>query len=75
MPIEATFSYTDLVMFHNIYYDRSVVKLLSYIVLMTGTDGAGLGLTPDPQRDITKVNPLVYLTSMQGGIIVLTVCP
>ena len=38
MPMEAKFSYTDLVMFHNIYYDRSVVKLPPYIVPMKGTD-------------------------------------
>ena len=38
MPMEYKFTYTDLVMFHNIYYDRSVVKLPQYLVPVTSTD-------------------------------------
>ena len=38
LPMESKFTYTDLVMFHNIYYDRSVVKLPQYLVPMTSTD-------------------------------------
>jgi hypothetical protein len=51
MPMEAKFSYTDLVMFHNIYYDRSVVKLPPYIVPMTGADrGRFRSNTRPPER-------------------------
>ena len=49
--MEAKFSYTDLVMFHNIYYDRSVVKLPPYIVPMTSNDrGRFRSYTRHPER-------------------------
>ena len=52
MPMEAKFSYTDLVMFHSIYYDRSVVKLPPYIVPMTGTErGRFRSNTRPPERN------------------------
>ena len=38
MPMEFKFNYTDLVMFHNIYHDRSVVKLPHYLVPITNND-------------------------------------
>jgi len=38
LPMESKFDYTDLVMFHNIYYERSVVKLPSYITPITNND-------------------------------------
>ena len=49
MPMEAKFSFTDRVMFHSIYYDRSVVKLPPYIVPMTGTDRGRFRSNTRPQ--------------------------
>jgi len=36
--MEYRFDYTDLVMFHNIYHERSVVKFPSYIISITDND-------------------------------------
>ena len=38
MPMEFKLKYTDLVVFHNIYHDQSVVKLPHYLVPITVND-------------------------------------
>ena len=38
MPMEFKFRYTDLIMFHQIYNDRSVVKLPYYLTNVTTND-------------------------------------
>ena len=38
LPMESRFDYTDLVMFHNIYHEKSIVKLPSYITPITNND-------------------------------------
>ena len=38
MPMEFKFTFTDLVMFHNIYNDRSVIKLPHYLIPITNND-------------------------------------
>ena len=38
MPMEFKFKFTDLVMFHNIYNDRSVIKLPHYLIPITNND-------------------------------------
>ena len=38
LPMEYKFDYTDLVMFHNIYHEKSVVELPPYITAMTSSD-------------------------------------
>ena len=38
MPMEFKFSYTDLIMFHNIYHGGSVVELPHYLVPITNND-------------------------------------
>ena len=38
LPLEYWFDYTDLVMFHNIYHEKSVVKLPPYITPITNVD-------------------------------------
>ena len=38
MPMEFKFRYTDLIMFHKIYNDRSVVKLPYYLTSITSND-------------------------------------
>ena len=54
LPMEAKCSYIQtwsMAMLHNIYYDRSVVKLPPYIVPMTGTDrGRFRSNTRPPER-------------------------
>ena len=38
LPMESKFDYTDLVMFHNIYHNRSTVEMPSYITPITTND-------------------------------------
>ena len=38
LPMESKFDYTDLVMFHKIYHEKSVVELPPYITAMTNSD-------------------------------------
>ena len=42
MPMESKFTYTDLVLFHNIYYGQSVVELPQYLVPITNDDRSRL---------------------------------
>ncbi len=51
MPMEYKFRYTDLIMFHKIYHDRSVVKLPYYLTAVTNSDRSRLRSTiRQPQR-------------------------
>ena len=45
MPMEYKFKYTDLIMFHHIYNDRSVVKLPYYLTAVTNNDRSRLRST------------------------------
>ena len=38
MPMESKFLFTDLIIFHNIYYDQSVIKLPQYLTPLTDDD-------------------------------------
>ena len=45
LPMEYKFRYTDLIMFHQIYHDRSVVKLPYYLTAVTNNDRSRLRST------------------------------
>ena len=51
LPMELKFRFTDLIFFHQVYNDRSVVKLPSYLTPITCSDRSRLRLnTPQPVR-------------------------
>ena len=51
LPMEYKFRYTDLIMFHQIYHDRSVVKLPYYLTAVTNSERSRLRSTiRQPQR-------------------------